>query len=144
MSKCFRSKKRKIADDNAPSDDIPQQDNNLLLETEITPVKGDKIVLRFQLTEEKKVPGLDHIDVTFEGVHIRKLWSNFHQRKGSQESEMSQEEMEMFHSALRAHARLLLIQFCVWCRFLDIPFPAYQETGLSDVHEVQRRVCYKT
>ena len=74
-------------------------------ENEITPVKGDKIVLRFQLTEEKKVPGLDHIDVTYEGVHIRKLWSNFHQRKGSQESEMSQEEMEMFHSALRTHAR---------------------------------------
>ena len=61
--------------------------------------------LRFQLAEAKKVPGIDHIDVTFEGVQIRKLWENFNKRKGSPESEITQEEMERFHSALRTHVR---------------------------------------
>ena len=82
-----------------------QQIDNLQTENELIPEKGDKIVLRFQLAEDKKIPGLDHIDVTFEGAQIRKLWSNFHKNKGSHESEITQEEMESFHKALRTHAR---------------------------------------
>ena len=54
-----------------------QQIDNLQTENELIPEKGDKIILRFQLAEDKKIPGLDHIDVTFEGAQIRKLWNNF-------------------------------------------------------------------
>ena len=73
------------------------------MEAEATSVKGDEVKFRFQLAHE--VPGLDHVDVTFEGAQIRKLWENFHKRNGSQESEITLQEMERFHSALRSHVR---------------------------------------
>ena len=57
---------------------------------------------RFKLAHE--VHGLDHIDVTFEGAQIRLIWENFHGKNGSQASEITHQEMERFHSALRNHA----------------------------------------
>ena len=100
----YSAKKRKMSENNQQPEQS-QQIDNLQTENELIPEKGDKIVLRFQLAEDKKIPGLDHIDVTFEGAQIRKLWNNFHKNKGSQESEITQEEMETFHKALRTHAR---------------------------------------
>ena len=100
----YSVKKRKMSENNQQPEQS-QQIDNLQTENELIPEKGDKIVLRFQLAEDKKIPGLDHIDVTFEGAQIRKLWNNFHKNKGSQESEITQEEMETFHKALRTHAR---------------------------------------
>ena len=100
----FRAKKRKMSENNLP-EQLDQQTDNLQIENELIQQKVDKVVLRFQLAEDKKVPGLDHIDVTFEAAQIRKLWSNFHERKGSKESEITREEKDIFHSALRTHAR---------------------------------------
>ena len=68
-------------------------------------IKGDEVKLRFQMTEAKRVPGIDHIDITFEGGQIRQIWENFNSKKRVLESEITQEEMEKFHSALRIHAR---------------------------------------
>ena len=101
----FRAKKRKVSENNSQPNQPSLQNNNIVNDNELTSSKGDKMVLRFQLAEDKKVTGLDHIDVTFEGSQIRTLWSNFHCGKGSQESEITQEEMESFHTALRSHAR---------------------------------------
>ena len=64
------------------------------------------------MAEGKEVPGVDHIDVTYEGGQIRKLWQNFHNKQGSQESEITKEEMESFHNALRSHASNT-IQLCL-------------------------------
>ena len=101
----YSSRKRKASDDTPPVDELETADNNSIVANEIAPVKGDKVKLRFQLAEDHKVPGLDHIDVTFEGGQIRALWKNFHSRKANQETEISHEEMETFHSELRSHVK---------------------------------------
>ena len=95
----------------------------------------------FQLAEDKKIPGLDHIDVTFEGAQIRKLWNNFHKNKGSQESEITQEEMESFHKALRTHARNTL-KLCLDDRSIFILTQVRLSTyllGLIWLHQLNTR-----
>ena len=87
------------------NDGIAGTDNDPIAEQELPPIKGDELKLRFVMAEGKEVPGIDHIDIAFEGGEIRKLWQNFHKKNVSQEPEITQEENESFHNALRSHAR---------------------------------------
>ena len=103
-----RSRKGKVPS-NSCEVDRPGEENTSTTEIEGMPVKGDEIIFRYRLRQENmKDCGLDHIDVTFEGAAIRKLWQNFHKRNGSDESEISKEEMERFHFALRSHVRKII------------------------------------
>lgn len=97
------TRKRQMSENTCASGEPTTVDNNSIVEGEVTSVKGDDVKFRFQLAHA--VSGLDHVDVSFEGAQIRRLWENFHQRNGSQESEITQQEMERFHSALRSHVR---------------------------------------
>ena len=71
--------------------------------------KGDDVRFRFELADDKKIEGLDHLDVSLRGKEVRQLWENFRKtkrvEKESENRDMLQEDMEQFHNTIRAHVR---------------------------------------
>jgi len=71
--------------------------------------KRDEVRFRFELADDKKIEGLDHLDVSLRGKEVRQLWENFRKtkrvEKESENRDMLQEDMEQFHNTIRAHVR---------------------------------------
>lgn len=62
----------------------------------------DMVKFRFRLPQELSNCGLDTIDVKFNGGQIRQFWNSI---TSGYRTEMSPEDMETFHRALRSHVR---------------------------------------
>merc|ERR1719361_1544387 len=101
--------KRSVPDNISICAEEPTQDNNLMTEDGTSSAKGDEVRFRFELADDKKMQGLDHLDVTLKGKEVRQLWENLRKTKRveneSENRDMLQEDMEQFHHTLRTHVR---------------------------------------
>ena len=102
-------RKRSVPDNSSKCAEEPTQDNNLMIEDEPSSAKGDEVRFRFELADDKKMQGLDHLDVTLKGKEVRQLWENFRKtkrfEKESENRDMLQDDMEQFHHTIRTHVR---------------------------------------
>ena len=104
-----RVRKKSVPDNISICAEEPDQDNNLMTEDGTSSAKGDEVRFRFELADDKKMQGLDHLDVTLKGKEVRQLWENFRKtkrfEKESENRDMLQEDMEQFHHTIRTHVR---------------------------------------
>ena len=104
-----RVRKNSVPDNISICAEEPAQDNNLMTEDGTSSAKGDEVRFRFELADDKKMQGLDHLDVTLKGKEVRQLWENFRKTKRAEEEsenrDMLQEDMEQFHHTIRTHVR---------------------------------------
>ena len=104
-----RVRKNSVPDNISICAEEPAQDNNLMTEDGTSSAKGDEVRFRFELADDKKMQGLDHLDVTLKGKEVRQLWENFRKtkrfEKESENRDMLQEDMEQFHHTIRTHVR---------------------------------------
>ena len=104
-----RVRKNSVPDNISICAEEPAQDNNLMTEDGTSSAKGDEVRFRFELADDKKMQGLDHLDVTLKGKEVRQLWENFRKtkrfEKESENRDMLQDDMEQFHHTIRTHVR---------------------------------------
>ena len=104
-----RVRKNSVPDNISICAEEPAQDNNLMTEDGTSSAKGDEVRFRFELADDKKMQGLDHLDVTLKGKEVRQLWENFRKTKRVEKEpenrDMLQEDMEQFHHTIRTHVR---------------------------------------
>ena len=102
-------RKNSVPDNISICAEEPAQDNNLMMEDGTSSAKGDEVRFRFELADDKKMQGLDHLDVTLKGKEVRQLWENFRKtkrfEKESENRDMLQDDMEQFHHIIRTHVR---------------------------------------
>ena len=102
-------RKNSVPDNISICAEEPAQDNNLMTEDGTSSAKGDEVRFRFELADDKKMQGLDHLDVTLKGKEVRQLWENFRKtkrfEKESENRDMLQDDMEQFHHIIRTHVR---------------------------------------